>query len=121
MRAKVNIRDPIERERQLCSYSVTLRALALLFKSTHVPPGDTLVHQGTSEYFQRVRIGERRFLSSGDVLYSIYFIREGQVEILQNNELQAILGRNDILGENPCNTVTPGKSRCAVRGMALVG
>ena len=25
---------------------VTLRALALLFKSTHVPPGDALIHQG---------------------------------------------------------------------------
>jgi hypothetical protein len=39
------------------------------------------------------------------------------MEVLQNNELQAILGRNDILGENPCNTITPGKSRCAVRGI----
>ncbi|CAF3632096.1 unnamed protein product [Rotaria sordida] len=76
----------------------TLRTLALLFKSTHVPPGDTLIHQG-------------------DVLYSIYFIRGGQMEILQNNELQAILGRNDILGENPCNTITPGKSRCVARGL----
>jgi len=77
---------------------VTLRTLAILFKSTHVPPGDTLIHQG-------------------DLLYSIYFIRGGQIEILRNNESQAILGRNDILGENPCNTVTPGKSRCVVRGL----
>jgi hypothetical protein len=38
------------------------------------------------------------------------------MEVLQNDELQAILGRNDVLGENPCNTITPGKSRCAVRG-----
>lgn len=81
----------------LLLFLVTLRALALLFKSTHVPPGDTLIHQG-------------------DVLYAIYFIRGGQVEILQNDELQAILGRNDVLGENPCNTITPGKSRCIVRG-----
>ncbi|CAF3402574.1 unnamed protein product [Rotaria sp. Silwood1] len=77
---------------------VTLRALALLFKSTHVPPGDTLIHQG-------------------DLLYSIYFIRGGQMEVLKNNESQAILGRNDTLGENPCNTMTPGKSRCVVRGL----
>jgi hypothetical protein len=28
-------------------FQVTLRALALLFKSTHVPPGDTLIHEGT--------------------------------------------------------------------------
>lgn len=39
------------------------------------------------------------------------------MEILQNNELQAILGRNDIFGENPCNTMTPGKSRCVARGI----
>lgn len=79
---------------------VTLRALALLFKSTHVPPGDTLIHQG-------------------DVLYSIYFISEGQMEILKDNELQAILSHSDVFGENPCNTVTPGKSRCAVRGICF--
>jgi hypothetical protein len=41
------------------------------------------------------------------------------MEILQNNELQAILGRNDILGENPCNTTTPGKSRCVVKGSSF--
>ncbi len=57
------------------------------------------------------------FELSGDVLYSVYFIRGGQMEVLQNNESQAILGRNDILGENPCNTVTPGKSRCVVKGI----
>lgn len=39
------------------------------------------------------------------------------MEILQNNELLAIIGRNDIFGENPCNTITPGKSRCIVRGI----
>lgn len=76
---------------------VTHRTLARLFKSTHVPPGDTLIHQG-------------------DVLYYIYFIRGGHMEILQNNESQAILSRNDILGENPCNTVIPGKSQCVVKG-----
>ena len=55
---------------------------------------------------------------SGDLLCAIYFIRGGQVEILQNNELQAILGRNDILGENPCDTTAAGKSQCVVRGMS---
>ena len=38
------------------------------------------------------------------------------MEILKNNESQAILGRNDILGEHPCRTQTPGKSRCVVKG-----
>ena len=62
------------------------------------------------------RIFVNIYLCLGDVLDSIYFIREGQMEILQNNELQAILGCNDIFGENPSNTITPGKSRCLVRG-----
>ncbi|CAF1381397.1 unnamed protein product, partial [Didymodactylos carnosus] len=78
---------------------VTLRALALQFKSTHVPPGDTLIHQG-------------------DVLNAIYFIRFGQIEILQNNELQAILGRNDIIGENFPQDNPPGKSKCDVVGLS---
>ena len=55
------------------------------------------------------------------MLYAIYFIRGGQMEVLQNGELQAILGRNDVLGENPCNTITPGKSRCIVRGNGAKG
>ncbi|UJR08632.1 hypothetical protein I4U23_012891 [Adineta vaga] len=77
---------------------VTLRALALLFKSTHVPPNDALIHQG-------------------DIINSIYFIRGGQVEILQDNELLVILGRNDTFGENPCRTMSPEKSKCVVRGL----
>ncbi|CAF3870877.1 unnamed protein product [Adineta steineri] len=77
---------------------ICLRALALLFKSTHIPPGDTLIHQG-------------------DILHSIYFVRGGQVEIFQNNELLVILGRNDTFGENPCNSTTLGKARCVVRGL----
>jgi hypothetical protein len=39
------------------------------------------------------------------------------MEVLQNNESQAILGHNDIFGEKPSNTITPGKSRCIVRGI----
>lgn len=41
------------------------------------------------------------------------------MEVLKHNESQAILGQNAILGENPCNTVTPGKSRCVVRGKEI--
>jgi hypothetical protein len=39
------------------------------------------------------------------------------MEVLQNNESQAIIGHNDIFGEKPSNTITPGKSRCVVRGI----
>ena len=55
------------------------------------------------------------FSSSIDRLCAIYFTRGGQVEVLQHNELQAILGRNDILGENPCDTAAAEKSHCVVR------
>jgi len=50
-----------------------LRALSMKIKTSHAPPGDTLVHQG-------------------DVLVAIYFIARGSLEILQNDTVVAILG-----------------------------
>lgn len=43
------------------------------FKTTHAPPGDTLVH-------------------SGDILTALYFISRGSIEILRDNVVVAILG-----------------------------
>ena len=43
------------------------------FRTTHVPPGDTLVHPG-------------------DILDAIYFIARGSIEILMDNVVMAILG-----------------------------
>lgn len=93
------------------------RALSLKFRTTHAPPGDTLVHQG-------------------DVLTSLYFISRGSIEILKDNVVMAILskccawdnlenswwvllilGKNDIFGENPCKHATIGKSCCNVRAL----
>jgi CRP-like cAMP-binding protein len=51
-----------------------LRALSLKFKTTHAPPGDTLVHRG-------------------DVLTSLYFISRGSIEILKDDIVMAILGK----------------------------
>ncbi|KAL1021925.1 hypothetical protein UPYG_G00019980 [Umbra pygmaea] len=51
-----------------------LRALAMRFKTTHSPPGDTLVH-------------------SGDVLTALYFLSRGSIEILKNDIVVAILVR----------------------------
>lgn len=51
-----------------------LRALAMKFKTTHAPPGDTLVHYG-------------------DVLTTLYFISRGSIEILREDIVVAILGR----------------------------
>lgn len=50
-----------------------LRALSLKFKTTHVPPGDILVHRG-------------------DLLDALYFVARGSIEILQENTVMAILG-----------------------------
>lgn len=61
-----------------------LRALAMRFKTTHAPPGDTLVH-------------------SGDILTALYFISRGSIEILRNDVVVAILGERQ--------TRTPHTSR----------
>jgi hypothetical protein len=63
---------------QTCSRRVDaspgcLRALSTKFKTTHAPPGDTLVHRG-------------------DVLVSLYFIARGTIEILTEDSVVAILG-----------------------------
>ncbi|XP_068205692.1 potassium voltage-gated channel unc-103 isoform X14 [Palaemon carinicauda] len=75
-----------------------LRALSMKFKTTHAPPGDTLVHKG-------------------DVLTSMYFISRGSIEILKDDVVMAILGKDDIFGENPCIYPTVGKSSCNVRAL----
>ena len=52
-----------------------LRALSMKFKTTHVPPGDTLVHRG-------------------DILDALYFISRGSIEILKEDIVMAILGKS---------------------------
>lgn len=55
-------------------YLNNFRALSMKFKTTHAPPGDTLVHKG-------------------DVLTSLYFIARGSIEILKDDVVMAILGK----------------------------
>ncbi|KAG2458942.1 KCNH7 protein, partial [Polypterus senegalus] len=60
-----------------------LRALAMRFKTTHAPPGDTLVH-------------------GGDVLTALYFLSRGSIEILKDDIVVAILGESSkTVGETP--------------------
>ncbi|XP_065320030.1 uncharacterized protein LOC135927777 isoform X3 [Gordionus sp. m RMFG-2023] len=75
-----------------------LRALSLRFKTTHAPPGDILVHKG-------------------DVLMNLYFIAKGSIEILKDEEVMAILRKDDIFGENPCIFSSIGKSNFNVRAL----
>jgi len=56
-----------------------LRALAMKFKTTHAPPGDTLVH-------------------AGDVIPALYFISRGSIEILKGDVVVAILGKGREFG-----------------------
>lgn len=57
-----------------------LRALAVRFKTTHSPPGDTLYHHG-------------------DMLKALYFISRGAIQVSQNNIVLAILGEINIKPE----------------------
>ncbi|XP_063079281.1 potassium voltage-gated channel subfamily H member 6a isoform X2 [Engraulis encrasicolus] len=75
-----------------------LRALAMRFKTTHAPPGDTVVH-------------------NGDVLTALYFISRGSIEILRDDMVVAILGKNDIFGEPLSMYGRPGKSNADVRAL----
>nr|XP_019588611.1 PREDICTED: potassium voltage-gated channel subfamily H member 6 isoform X9 [Rhinolophus sinicus] len=75
-----------------------LRALAIKFKTAHAPPGDTLVHLG-------------------DVLSTLYFISRGSIEILRDDVVVAILGKNDIFGEPVSLHAQPGKSSADVRAL----
>ncbi|XP_055009087.1 LOW QUALITY PROTEIN: potassium voltage-gated channel subfamily H member 6a [Boleophthalmus pectinirostris] len=75
-----------------------LRALAVRFKTTHAPPGDTLVH-------------------CGDILTALYFISRGSIEILRDDTVVAILGKNDIFGEAVSVYGRPGKSSADVRAL----
>nr|XP_020441741.1 potassium voltage-gated channel subfamily H member 7-like isoform X3 [Monopterus albus] len=76
-----------------------LRALAMRFKTTHAPPGDTLVH-------------------CGDVLTAVYFVSRGSIEILKEDVVVAILGKNDIFGEMIHLYTKPGKSCADVRALS---
>ncbi|XP_044200814.1 potassium voltage-gated channel subfamily H member 7 isoform X2 [Thunnus albacares] len=76
-----------------------LRALAMRFKTTHAPPGDTLVH-------------------GGDVLTALYFVSRGSIEILKDDVVVAILGKNDIFGEMIHLYTKPGKSCADVRALS---
>uniref|UniRef100_A0A8D0LBF8 Potassium voltage-gated channel subfamily H member 7 n=1 Tax=Sphenodon punctatus TaxID=8508 RepID=A0A8D0LBF8_SPHPU len=75
-----------------------LRALAMKFKTTHAPPGDTLVH-------------------CGDILTALYFLSRGSIEILKDDMVVAILGKNDIFGEMVHLYAKPGKSNADVRAL----
>ncbi|KAL3094442.1 hypothetical protein niasHT_025918 [Heterodera trifolii] len=75
-----------------------LRALSIRFRTTHAPPGDTLVHRG-------------------DILARLYFIARGSVEIVKDDLVVGICGKDDVFGENPLIYEEVGKANCSVRAL----
>uniref|UniRef100_A0A183C8X5 Cyclic nucleotide-binding domain-containing protein n=1 Tax=Globodera pallida TaxID=36090 RepID=A0A183C8X5_GLOPA len=66
--------------------------------TTHAPPGDTLVHRG-------------------DILARLYFIARGSVEIVKDDLVVGICGKDDVFGENPLIYEEVGKANCSVRAL----
>ncbi|GAA30706.2 potassium voltage-gated channel subfamily H member 2 [Clonorchis sinensis] len=75
-----------------------LRSLALKMKTTHVQPGDTLVHKG-------------------DVLCFICFIARGSIEVVMGSDIVAVLCQGDVFGENPFGQDLMGQSKFCVRAL----
>ncbi|KAL7670634.1 hypothetical protein ACOME3_005566 [Neoechinorhynchus agilis] len=74
------------------------RMVATKFKTTHVPPGDILIHKG-------------------DLLTAIFYVWRGSVECLKDGKLVAILTTGDSFGENPLAHQLPGKSAYVLRSV----
>ena len=56
-----------------------LRTLSMRFKTTHAPPGDTLVHRG-------------------DLLVALYFVSRGSLEVLADEKtVVAILSKGNLI------------------------
>ncbi|KER24828.1 hypothetical protein T265_07611 [Opisthorchis viverrini] len=78
-----------------------LKSLAMQIKTTFFTPGEHLIH-------------------SGDVLRRLYFVCSGSLEILDNGEVVALLGKNDWFGTYINTTTHPGetiRSRCDVKSL----
>ncbi|PAA83489.1 hypothetical protein BOX15_Mlig017264g2 [Macrostomum lignano] len=80
-----------------------LRAFSMKFHTTHVPPGDTLVHPG-------------------DILENIFFVVRGSVEISKDDTVMAVLGRDDIFGDEAIRAVQGhvGQSMYTCRALSYV-
>ncbi|KAK4475145.1 hypothetical protein MN116_002230 [Schistosoma mekongi] len=89
----LNTYSPFKNASQGC-----LRSVALKMKTTHVPPGDTLVHKG-------------------DVLNFLCFIARGSIEIMIGCDILAVLGQGDVFGENPTEYLSMGQSKYNVRAL----
>ncbi|CAG0916899.1 unnamed protein product, partial [Notodromas monacha] len=75
-----------------------LRALAVHFQMSHSAPGDLLFHVGES-------------------VESLNFVVSGSLEVIQDDEVVAILGKGDVFGDDVWKDHTTGQSACNVRAL----
>ncbi|XP_052769346.1 potassium voltage-gated channel subfamily H member 1-like isoform X2 [Mya arenaria] len=75
-----------------------LRALAMHFTMTHSAPGDLIFHQGES-------------------LDALCFVISGSLEVIQDDEVVAILSKGDVFGDNFWKEGTYGQSTANVRAL----
>ncbi|KAL5008520.1 hypothetical protein ScPMuIL_014101 [Solemya velum] len=75
-----------------------LRALAMHFNMTHSAPGDLIFHQGES-------------------LDSLCFVVSGSLEVIQDDEVVAILSKGDVFGDNFWKEQHIGQSTANVRAL----
>ncbi|KAA0188181.1 hypothetical protein HAZT_HAZT010373 [Hyalella azteca] len=75
-----------------------LRALAMHFTMSHSAPGDLLFHTGES-------------------LDILSFIVTGSLEVIQDDEVVAILGKGDVFGDTFWKSPTVGQSAANVRAL----
>lgn len=75
-----------------------LRALAMHFTMSHSAPGDLLYHTGES-------------------IDSLCFIVTGSLEVIQDDEVVAILGKGDVFGDSFWTNPSIGQSAANVRAL----
>ncbi len=75
-----------------------LRALAIAFQMQHNAPGDLLFHTGES-------------------IEDLCFIANGSMEVLQDDEIVALVGKGDVIGDKFWSEPSVGQSACTVRAL----
>uniref|UniRef100_A0A914CJQ5 Uncharacterized protein n=1 Tax=Acrobeloides nanus TaxID=290746 RepID=A0A914CJQ5_9BILA len=75
-----------------------LRALAMYLESNHAAPGDLLYHTGES-------------------VDALWFVVSGSLEVIQDDEVVAILGRGDVFGDEFWRQQKTGQSAANVRAL----
>uniref|UniRef100_A0A1I8HWC0 Potassium voltage-gated channel protein eag n=1 Tax=Macrostomum lignano TaxID=282301 RepID=A0A1I8HWC0_9PLAT len=75
-----------------------LRSLAMAFATVHTAPGDLIFHQGES-------------------LDQLCFVVSGSLEVIQDDEVVAILGKGDVFGDTFWKENPLGQSAASVRAL----